>query len=174
MSLRILEVNKAYYPHTGGIETLVKQYSEELGNISNVEVKTLVCRDGRGGTLFGRYIRYRKPVAGHLTVPCGGFLFCGERKRHPLCGMSFRFRGALFLFVYFLFALCVFLRFYRHKRRMSLGAYALRRLRLYSERGLTILRQSSMPLSSAMTSTSAVAILVATGMFWMSHMRSSS
>ena len=50
MSLRILEVNKAYYPHTGGIETLVKQYSEELGNIGNVEVKTLVCRDGRGGT----------------------------------------------------------------------------------------------------------------------------
>ena len=49
--LRILEVNKAYFPHTGGIETLVKQYSEELGEISGVSVRTLVCRDGRGGTV---------------------------------------------------------------------------------------------------------------------------
>ena len=49
--LRILEVNKAYYPHTGGIETLVKQYSEELGAMDGVEVKTLVCRDGKGVTV---------------------------------------------------------------------------------------------------------------------------
>ena len=26
---RILEVNKAYYPHIGGIETIIRQYSEE-------------------------------------------------------------------------------------------------------------------------------------------------
>lgn len=45
--IRVLEVNKAYFPHTGGIETLVKQYSEELDNF---EVRTLVCRDGRGKT----------------------------------------------------------------------------------------------------------------------------
>ena len=49
--LRILEVNKAYYPHTGGIETLIRQYSEELGRMDGVEVKTLVCRDGRGKTV---------------------------------------------------------------------------------------------------------------------------
>ena len=49
--LRVLEVNKAYYPHVGGIESLVKQYSEELGQFEGVEVKTLVCRDGRGGTI---------------------------------------------------------------------------------------------------------------------------
>lgn len=49
--LRVLEVNKAYYPHTGGIETLVRQYSEELGRIGGVEVKTLVCRDGAGLTV---------------------------------------------------------------------------------------------------------------------------
>lgn len=48
--LKVLEVNKAYYPHIGGIETLVKQYSQELGTICNVDVKTLVCRDGRGKT----------------------------------------------------------------------------------------------------------------------------
>lgn len=52
--LRILEVNKAYFPHVGGIETLVEQYSRELGNISSVSVKTLVCRDGRGGTVRER------------------------------------------------------------------------------------------------------------------------
>lgn len=48
--LRILQVNKAYYPHVGGIESLVRQYSEELGQLKNVEVKVLVCRDNRGKT----------------------------------------------------------------------------------------------------------------------------
>jgi len=54
MMLRILEVNKAYYPHVGGIETLVQQYSEELGQLDGVKVKTLVCRDGRGKTVRER------------------------------------------------------------------------------------------------------------------------
>ncbi|HRR76989.1 MAG TPA: glycosyltransferase [Ruminococcus sp.] len=49
--LRVLEVNKAYSPHIGGIETLVKQYSEELGKICGAGVKVLVCRDGRGRTI---------------------------------------------------------------------------------------------------------------------------
>jgi rhamnosyl/mannosyltransferase len=48
--LRILQVNKAYYPHVGGIESLVRQYSEELGQRPDTEVKVLVCRDGRGKT----------------------------------------------------------------------------------------------------------------------------
>lgn len=48
--IKILEVNKAYHPHTGGIETLVKQYSEELGEYENIEIRTLVCRDSRGKT----------------------------------------------------------------------------------------------------------------------------
>ena len=47
---KVLEVNKAYYPHIGGIESLVRQYSEELGQFGT-QVKTLVCRDGRGGTV---------------------------------------------------------------------------------------------------------------------------
>lgn len=46
--MKILEVNKAYFPHTGGIETLVKQYSEELGQLGNVNLEVLVCRDNRG------------------------------------------------------------------------------------------------------------------------------
>lgn len=49
--LRVLEVNKAYYPHIGGIESLVRQYSEELSAIRGVSVKTLVCRDDRGPTV---------------------------------------------------------------------------------------------------------------------------
>ncbi len=48
--IKILEVNKAYYPHVGGIESLVRQYSEELGQFEGVEVKTLVCRDDCGKT----------------------------------------------------------------------------------------------------------------------------
>lgn len=52
--MRILEINKAYYPHVGGIESLVKQYSEELGAFDDIELRTLVCRDGRGITLYER------------------------------------------------------------------------------------------------------------------------
>ncbi|MCD8188163.1 MAG: glycosyltransferase [Ruminococcus sp.] len=48
--LKILQVNKAYYPHVGGIESLVRQYSEELGQRSDTEVQVLVCREGRGKT----------------------------------------------------------------------------------------------------------------------------
>lgn len=48
--LRILQVNKAYYPHVGGIESLIKQYSEELGQFDDVEVKVLVCRSEKGKT----------------------------------------------------------------------------------------------------------------------------
>lgn len=48
--LKVLEVNKAYFPHIGGIESLVKQYSEELAQFG-VRVRTLVCRDGRGKTV---------------------------------------------------------------------------------------------------------------------------
>ncbi|MBR6069964.1 MAG: glycosyltransferase [Ruminococcus sp.] len=47
---RVLEVNKAYYPHIGGIESLVRQYSEELGQFG-AQVRTLVCRDDTGTTI---------------------------------------------------------------------------------------------------------------------------
>jgi len=46
--MKILEVNKLYYPHIGGIESLVKQYSEGLSKIAGNDVEVLVCRDGRG------------------------------------------------------------------------------------------------------------------------------
>lgn len=47
--LRVLEVNKAYYPHIGGIETVIRQYAEELDRRDGFEVKVLVCRDNKGG-----------------------------------------------------------------------------------------------------------------------------
>ena len=46
--IKVLEINKAYFPHIGGIESLVKQYSEELPEYCIV--KTLVCRDDKGKT----------------------------------------------------------------------------------------------------------------------------
>ncbi len=51
--LKVLEVNKAYFPHVGGIETLVKQYSEELGQF-DAQVRTLVCCENQGGTIRER------------------------------------------------------------------------------------------------------------------------
>ena len=46
--MKILEVNKLYYPHIGGIESLVKQYSEGLSALPENSVRVLVCRDGKG------------------------------------------------------------------------------------------------------------------------------
>lgn len=62
--LRVLEVNKAYYPHIGGIESLVRQYTEELGALKNVQLRTLVCRDDRGNT-------YSEKVGGRNIVRAG-------------------------------------------------------------------------------------------------------
>ncbi len=47
--LRILMVNKSYYPHIGGIESLVRTYSRELQKRPDAEVQVLVCQD-RGKT----------------------------------------------------------------------------------------------------------------------------
>lgn len=41
--LRILQVNKAYYPHIGGIESLVRTFSRELQK--RAEVQVLVCQE---------------------------------------------------------------------------------------------------------------------------------
>ena len=46
--LRVLQVNKLYWPHIGGIESLVKQYSEGLSSFDDIDLKVLVCRDGKG------------------------------------------------------------------------------------------------------------------------------
>ncbi len=62
-----------------------------------------------------------------------------------------------------------------HPARAGLSdGYIFLCLRLYSERGFMTSRQSRSPRSSAMIRTSAVAILVATGMLYISHIRCSS
>lgn len=49
--LRILEVNKFYFPHIGGIETVIQQRTEVFSKLPDVEVKVLVCQEkGRGCT----------------------------------------------------------------------------------------------------------------------------
>lgn len=48
---RILEVNKFYAPHIGGIETLVQQRTRYFAQYPDVEVKVLVCQEqGEGET----------------------------------------------------------------------------------------------------------------------------
>lgn len=48
--LRILQVNKAYYPHIGGIESLVRTYGRELAKRSDIEMQVLVCQDKKEKT----------------------------------------------------------------------------------------------------------------------------
>lgn len=49
--LRILEVNKFYPPHIGGIETLIRQRAQVYSQYPDAQVKVLVCQEkGRGCT----------------------------------------------------------------------------------------------------------------------------
>lgn len=51
--LHILEVNKFYPPHIGGIETVVAQRAKYLSRFPDTEVKVLVCQEkGRGVTEY--------------------------------------------------------------------------------------------------------------------------
>ncbi len=43
--IRVLQVNKAYYPHIGGIESLVRTYTQEFSKYPDIEMKVLVCMD---------------------------------------------------------------------------------------------------------------------------------
>lgn len=50
--LRILQVNKAYYPHIGGIESLVRTYGRELAKRPDTEMQVLVCQDKKEKTSY--------------------------------------------------------------------------------------------------------------------------
>jgi rhamnosyl/mannosyltransferase len=43
--LHILEVNKFYYPHIGGIESVIEYHSEYFNSREDTEVKVLVCQE---------------------------------------------------------------------------------------------------------------------------------
>lgn len=45
--LRLLQVNKAYFPHLGGVESIVKQVAEGLNGRDRCEVEVLACGDSR-------------------------------------------------------------------------------------------------------------------------------
>lgn len=78
--LRVLEVNKAYYPHIGGIETVIRQYAEELGKRDGFEVRVLVCRGDKGGMS-------REKINGVDVTRCGSM---GTYFSCPLSGQFVR------------------------------------------------------------------------------------
>lgn len=49
--MRILELNKFYDPHTGGIETVVKQHAEYFNSRKDCDVKVLTCVEKGKGIL---------------------------------------------------------------------------------------------------------------------------
>ena len=66
--LRILLVNKAYPPHIGGIETLVRQYARCFQTQFSAEVQVLVCQEkGKTARETSRVFRCCEPEAlGHI------------------------------------------------------------------------------------------------------------
>lgn len=45
--MRVLQVNKFYYPHVGGVEKVVQQLSEQLITVPGIEVRVLACHESR-------------------------------------------------------------------------------------------------------------------------------
>ena len=54
--LCILQINKAYFPHIGGIETLVRTYARAFSQRSDAEMQVLVCQEkGKTAGSLGTY-----------------------------------------------------------------------------------------------------------------------
>ena len=75
--IRILEVNKFYPPHIGGIETLVKQRVEYFANRPDTEVRVLVCQEKGKGTV--------------AHVDGAEIIYCGSLGTFFSCPLSFSF-----------------------------------------------------------------------------------
>ena len=68
--LHILQVNKAYYPHIGGIESLVRTFSRELQK--RAEVKVLVCQEkgkGEDRVVEGVPVHYASSLGTYFSCP---------------------------------------------------------------------------------------------------------
>ena len=68
--LRILQVNKAYYPHIGGIESLVRTFSRELQK--RAEVQVLVCQEksrGEDRIVEGVPVHYASSLGTYFSCP---------------------------------------------------------------------------------------------------------
>ncbi|MEE5993178.1 MAG: glycosyltransferase [Oscillospiraceae bacterium] len=75
--LRILEVNKFYPPHIGGIETLIMQRAEYFSSQPDIEVKVLVCQEQGKGI--------------QETVKGVSVTRCGSMGTYFSCPLSFAF-----------------------------------------------------------------------------------
>lgn len=70
--LHILQVNKVYFPHIGGIESVVRTFSKELKKYPNVEVQVLVCQEkGKGTekTVDGVQVHYASSLGTYFSCP---------------------------------------------------------------------------------------------------------
>ena len=70
--LHILEVNKFFSPHIGGIETLVEQRARAFAKREDAEVKVLVCQErGRGETktIDGAQVIYCSSLGTYFSCP---------------------------------------------------------------------------------------------------------
>lgn len=68
--LHILQVNKAYFPHIGGIETLVRSFSKGLQKYA--EVKVLVCQEkgkGEDRVVEGVPVHYASSLGTYFSCP---------------------------------------------------------------------------------------------------------
>lgn len=68
--LRILQVNKAYYPHIGGIESLVRTFSRELQK--RAEVQVMVCQEkgkGEDRVVEGVPVHYASSLGTYFSCP---------------------------------------------------------------------------------------------------------
>ncbi len=74
----ILEVNKFYAPHIGGIETLVQQRAEYFAQQPDTEVRVLVCQDHRGR-------------AEHKRINGADVYFCSSLGTYFSCPVSLEF-----------------------------------------------------------------------------------
>lgn len=79
--IKILQVNKLYYPYVGGIEKVVQQIAEGLNE--RADVKVLVCQDKGRGTkeIINNVKVYRSPslgMWGNLPLP---YRFIADLKR---------------------------------------------------------------------------------------------
>ncbi|MCD8220393.1 MAG: glycosyltransferase [Ruminococcus sp.] len=70
--LHVLQVNKAYYPHIGGIETLVRSFSKSLQQ-RGAEVRVLVCQESRSKgadcVVDGVPVHYASSLGTYFSCP---------------------------------------------------------------------------------------------------------
>lgn len=81
--LRVLQVNKLYYPETGGIEKTLQQLSEGLAKLPDIELRVLVCqKQGKGRTETINHVRiHRSGSLGVLSsVPISFSFFANFKK----------------------------------------------------------------------------------------------